>query len=52
MPVCSSCEKMDATVNMRRRKPPYTGQWLCKDKDKCKQRTTDRKEAQRGQKGT
>jgi len=38
MPVCDKCEKMDATVNLRRRKPPHTGHWLCKDKATCSMR--------------
>lgn len=49
MPVCVKCNYMDATVNMRRRRPPHTGEWACKDTDKCKARVRRAKEEKRGQ---
>lgn len=35
MPICSFCGHMEATVNLRRRRPPHTGTYRCKDKDLC-----------------
>ena len=47
MPVCAKCSHMDATVNLRRRKPPYTGEWMCKDKEPCNRRRKAAKAAER-----
>jgi hypothetical protein len=38
MPVCHACGTMEATANMRRRRPPHTGEWACKDKPSCQRR--------------
>ena len=44
MPVCEKCGKMDATVNLRRRRPPHTGNWACKNTDPCKRRQKEAKD--------
>ena len=38
MPTCAKCGRTDATAEMRRRRPPYTGEWMCKDAPACKER--------------
>lgn len=38
MPTCAKCGRTEATAEMRRRRPPYTGEWLCKDTAPCKER--------------
>lgn len=49
MPVCNHCGHMDATVNLRRRRPPHTGEWACKDTTQCKARRKRSKEEKREQ---
>lgn len=31
MPVCDRCRRMKATAELRRRRPPYEGEFRCKD---------------------
>lgn len=37
-PVCAKCGRMQATAEMRRRRPPYSGEWMCKDPVPCRER--------------
>lgn len=43
MPICVKCDTMDATVNLRRRRPPHTGEFMCKDDLRCKRRIAAKK---------
>jgi ssDNA-binding Zn-finger/Zn-ribbon topoisomerase 1 len=38
MPTCAKCGRTEATAEMRRRRPPYTGEWMCKDTPVCRER--------------
>ena len=44
MPVCNFCGVQEATVNLRRRRPPHTGEWMCHDRPQCLNRQQDRRE--------